>query len=107
MQRYTLRGNSLPRGIRVEDMRVISRGGAKIHEVIYEAKKARRSGTTFFLLGVPDLWVKGHSRINREKVRPLKETIAKTRGKRQWVLGSIFSPKNASQREMSTICLMS
>ena len=59
-----------------------------------------------FLFGVPDLWVRKNSRMDREKVRPLEETIARAREKQEWVLCPIFPPKVDSQREMSTIhCL--
>ena len=70
MQRYTLSRNSLTRGIRAEDVRVVSRGGAKLHEMMDEAERARDPGTTLFLFGVPDLWVRGHGRMDRAKVRP-------------------------------------
>ena len=72
MQRYILRGNSPARGIRVEDVRVISRGEARLHEMMDETERAREPGTTLFLFGVPDLWVRGDSRMDREIVRPLK-----------------------------------
>ena len=87
----------------MEDVRVVSRGGAKLHEMMDEAERARDPGTTLFLFGVPDLWVRGHGRMDRAKVRPLEETIARARGRREWVLGPIFPPKDASQGEISTI----
>ena len=103
MQRYTLRGNGLARGIRVEDVRVVSRGGAKLHEMMDEAERARDPGTTLFLFGVPDLWVRRHGRMDRAKVRFLEETIARARGRREWVLGTKFPLKEASQGKISTI----
>ena len=70
-----------------------------------EAERSRDPSTTLFLLGVPDLWVRGE-RMDKERVRPLEETIARAGGKQEWVLGLIFPPKDASQGEMLTIhCL--
>ena len=103
MQRYTLKGNSLARGIRVENVRVISGEGARLHKMIDKAERAREADTTLFLFGVLDLWVSGDSRMDRERVRPLEETMARARGKRECMLGPIFPPKDASQEEMSTI----
>ena len=58
------------------------------------------------LFGVPHLWVRGDNRIYREKVRPLKKTMVRAKGKREWVLVPIFSPNDASQGKMSTMhCL--
>ena len=81
MQIYTLRGNSLARGIRVEDVRVISREGARLHKMMDEAKRARGPGTTLLLFSVPDLWVRGDGRMDRGRVRPLEETTARARGR--------------------------
>ena len=78
---------------------MISRGGERLHEMMDEAERARNPSTTLFLFGVPDLWVRGDSRMDRERVRLLEETIAKARGNREWVLGPIFSPRDASQEE--------
>ena len=96
MQRYTLRGNTLARGFRLEDVRVISRGGARLHEIMDEAERAKYPGTTLFMFGVPDIWVRGDSRMDSEGVRLLEKTIARARGKREWVLGPIFPPRDAS-----------
>ena len=93
----------MARGIRVEEVRVVSRGGATLQEMMNEAERARDPGTTLFLFGVPDLWVRGHGRMDREKVRPLEETMKRARGRREWVLGPIFPPRDASQGEISTI----
>ena len=81
MQIYTLRGNSLARGIRVEDVRVISRGGAKLHKMMDDAERARGPDTTLLLFGVPDLWVRGDGRMDGGRVRPLEETTARARGR--------------------------
>ena len=97
MQRKTLREKkNLAREIRVEDVRVISRG-ERLHEMMDDAERAIDPGTTLFLFGVPDLWVRGDSRM--DGVRPFADHS-------EWVLGPIFPPTDASQGEMSTIhCL--
>ena len=46
-----------------------------------EAERARGPGTISFLVGVPDLWVRGDGRMDRGRVRPLEETTARARGR--------------------------
>ena len=65
------------RGIRVEGIRVISRGGTRLHEMMDKAERARNPGTTLFLFGVPNLWVRENSRMDRDRVRLLEETLAR------------------------------
>ena len=52
-------------------MRVVSRKGARLHEMMDEAERARDPGTTLFLFGVPDPWVREDSRIDGERIRLL------------------------------------
>ena len=68
MQRYTLRGNSLASDIRVRRLRVISRGGRGLREMMDEAERERQEGEiTIFMFGVPDLWDRGEPRIKGER----------------------------------------
>ena len=55
MQKYTLRGNSPARGIQVEGVRVISRGGARLCELIDKAERATYPSTTLFMFGLSGL----------------------------------------------------
>jgi hypothetical protein len=99
MERVTVRGNSLGRGLRIEGVEVISRGGAKLGELMDAAERERREGSalTIFIFGIPDLLRRGETqRWRREDREGLLRSIRRAKGRKDWVLATVFPPRNAT-----------
>ena len=98
MERITLRGNSLARGLEVDGVRVVAEGGAKLAWMMDRAEEERREGVTVFLFGIPDLFKRGQwEREERGAKAELLRVMRRAEGRAEWVLGTFFPPRGASQ----------
>ena len=88
----TLRGNSLARGMEIEGVRVVARGGVTLKEMMREAEEDE--GTTIFLFGIPDICRRGEARMRQWAKDELVNTIGSARGRREWVLGTFYPPRD-------------
>ena len=97
MERIVLRGNSLAREMQVEGVHVVAEGGAKL-EMMDRAEIEDRGLVTVFLFGIPDLFRRGRlEEPERGAQERLTRVMRRAEGRRQWVLGTFFPPRDASQ----------
>ena len=90
-----LRGNSMARGVRAEGVEVISRGGAKLGELMDDAERDGR--VTIFLFGVPDLFRRGCTDLwTQLKRAELERQMERARGRPRWILSTAIPPRDAN-----------